>query len=73
MQEPGHRFIEMTACVLTFLHGVGGPGIGHHREGLVMLDKLVHQLLEGLIVAVVIIGTMDDQEIAFQLMCKVDG
>lgn len=60
MQEPGHRLIEMTPCVLALFHGVGCLGIGHHREGLVMLDKLVHQFLEGLIVAVVIIGTMDN-------------
>ena len=73
MQEPGHRFVEMAARIFPLPHSMGGPGIGHHREGLVVLNELVHQLLEGLIVAVVISGTMDDQEIAFQLMSEVDG
>ncbi len=51
MQEPGHRLVEMAARILPLLHRMGGPGIGHHREGLVVLNELVHQLLEGLIMA----------------------
>ena len=42
MQEPGHRLVEMAARILPLLYGMGGPGIGHHREVIMVPDtKLI--------------------------------
>ena len=51
---------------------MGALRVGHHREGLVVLDEFVNKPQIGLVVAVIVCSAMDYQEVAFQVLDKVD-
>ena len=73
MQEAGHGLIKMAPCILSLLDRVCSAWVGHHREGLVVLDEFVDQLQVGLIVAVVVYCPMDEKEIALEVLSEVYG
>ena len=68
MEEVGHQLAEVDAGVEAFADGVGAVGVRHHAELLAVGDEGVHQRFSSLIVAVVVAGAVDEQQLALKLV-----
>ena len=75
-QRPGWRFlveetsqqaVKVPRCVFTLGDAVAAIRIGQHRELFVVRDQLVDQRLGPLIVAVVVTGPVNEEQVPSQL------
>ena len=62
----------MQGCALALRDGVGSIRIHHQVEWLAQLDQAIHQTLGSLVVYVIIAGSVDDQEVAFEAFGEID-
>ena len=63
----------MLGCAFAFVDAVGTHGVGDLVEHLALLDKLVDQHLAILVVYVVVACAMNQEQIALQTVCPIDG
>ena len=63
----------MHDSALALVYAVTAVGVGHHVELLALGDELVDQQLEALVVAVVIAGAVDQQQVALEVLGMGDG
>ena len=66
MEEVGHELAEVDAGVEALVDGVGAVGVRHHAELLAVGDEGVHQRFGSLVVAVVVAGAVDEQQLALK-------
>ena len=66
VEVAGEQAVQVPGRVLPLVDRVAAVGVRHQRERLVQLDQLVHQLFGPLVVAVVVAGAVDEQQVALQ-------
>ena len=66
MEEVGHQLAEVDAGVEALVDGVGAVGVRHHAELLPVGDEGVRQRFGSLVVAVVVAGAVDEQQLALK-------
>ena len=71
-QIASHQLSQMSCRVFSFLDRVRAVGVGHHAELFVVSDQFVDQHFGGLIMTVVVAGSVNQQQVAFELFGKVD-
>ena len=71
-QKLSHHFPQMPRRIFSFSYRVRSIGINHQAELFVVGDQFVYQHLRRLVVTIVIAGSVDKQQIAFQVFGKVD-
>ena len=54
---------------LAFRYAVCAIRIGHKLELLIMFDELINQLLRVIVMHIIVTGTMDVQQVPFQILC----
>src|SRR5688500_949085 len=69
-QISSHQTVQVKRCAFTLRDAVGAVRIRHYREVFICGDKGVDQKLRSLVMDVVITGTVNDQEVALQVLCE---
>ena len=67
-----HQLPQVASGVLSLANRMSAVGVRHHRELFVVRDQFINQDFGGLIMTVVVTSAVNQQQVALQLVCKVD-
>ena len=62
----------MEGGILALADGVGAIRISHHGESFVVFDQLVDQSFCSLVMAIVVAGAVNQQEISLEIVGEID-
>ena len=72
-KKPCQQAIEMVLSTRSLDQRVRTPWVGHEVERFGKFDQPIHQQFSTLIMHVVIPRAVDQEEVAAQTVCEIDG